>query len=388
MDQSHSKTAAAGFTAVNKMATSNSYLFTPPDHVSDSFSSQEHEPQTSQTKSWEFKLPPIQGHTPPASPEDKVLPSLSQVAPGYPTNDPQLYPDEQTQRPTSRTPLFGPVREVSQPPTLSGLRVSSPDDLSERPQSGGVFPTVLGVTSPQEAIEYWHDRKAELKSYKAAMNTLPSPPKLRAGRHPQSIDELQLRKLSRPAGISKPRSSPKVATTPKASVTASADRPLPPRKRTPKVRPMHDFHDATFGSTQQPAKHKRAPPSKKVEHDNVNWSELPNYAPSTDTLDGSLKPLKAAWHGSGLDLSTDPDRAHLHPQELAVAATLRLTGAQYLANKRKIFQARLQSIKDGKNFTKTAAQGACSIDVNKASQLWEAFDRVGWLKESNFTQFL
>jgi hypothetical protein len=385
MDQQQSKTTAGEFTAVNKMATNN-YLFTPPEHPSDSFSSQEGERLPSHTQSWECKLPPIQGHTPPASPDSKSLPSLAQVATGFSTHDPQLYPDEQPQRPTSQTPLFRPEREASPAPTLSRLQISSPEQAPEKPRRSEIFPTILGVSSPQEALEYWYSRVGELKSFRAAVNKLPSPKTTHSWRDP--ADEQQLRRISRSAGITKQRSTPKQATKPKASAAASADRPLPPRKRTPKVRPMHDFHDGTFTPAQQAAKHKRAPPSKKVEHDNVNWSELPNYAPPLSTLDGSLKPLKAIWHGSAVDLSTDPDREHLHPQELVIAATLRLSCAQYLSNKRKIFQARLQSIKDGKNFTKTAAQGACSIDVNKASQLWEAFDRVGWLKESWFQQYL
>ena len=89
-----------------------------------------------------------------------------------------------------------------------------------------------------------------------------------------------------------------------------------------------------------------------------------------------------------LDLDKDPDRELLHPQELAVAAKLRLSCAQYLTNKRKIFRARLQTLKDGKNFTKTAAQGACAIDVNKASQLWDAFNRVGWFDEKWYAAHL
>jgi len=79
-----------------------------------------------------------------------------------------------------------------------------------------------------------------------------------------------------------------------------------------------------------------------------------------------------------LDLSNDPDRDLLHPSELKVASTLRLTCAMYLTSKRRIFIGRVAALRRGKEFRKTDAQQACKIDVNKASKLWAAFDKVGW----------
>ena len=66
----------------------------------------------------------------------------------------------------------------------------------------------------------------------------------------------------------------------------------------------------------------------------------------------------------------------LTPAEYAVAGELRLHAQQYLANKRRMFGKRLWCLKSGKNFTKTSAQNACNIDVNKASKLWEAYEKV------------
>ena len=48
----------------------------------------------------------------------------------------------------------------------------------------------------------------------------------------------------------------------------------------------------------------------------------------------------------------------------------------------------MQAYKDGKNFTKTAAQGVCAIDVNKASQLWDAFQKVGWFEEHWYEKYM
>jgi hypothetical protein len=85
------------------------------------------------------------------------------------------------------------------------------------------------------------------------------------------------------------------------------------------------------------------------------------------------------WKGQPIDLSKDPHARLLHPDEVALAGNLRLDCATYLTSKRRIFERRLQCLKTGKEFRKTDAQQACKIDVNKASKLWTAFDKVGWL---------
>jgi hypothetical protein len=89
-----------------------------------------------------------------------------------------------------------------------------------------------------------------------------------------------------------------------------------------------------------------------------------------------------------LDLSQDPDRHHLSPAELSLASTLRLSCATYLCSKRRIFEARVRALRIGKEFRKTDAQQACKIDVNKASKLWTAYDRVGWFDSEHFQQYL
>ena len=369
---------------------STSYLWTPPENVGDSFSRDDGE-KMAVVERWQEpagnKLPPLQAHTPPASPEMNTLPSIA-AATGYSSShdSPLFSDDSQRDQAASQTPLFEREREQSPSPLTNYQYPESAvrSSISREPQPEA-FPACLGVRTEQDARQYYEDRLAEFRRLRAYQ--LPSP-RYSASAERDRETRRQIHSLSKPAHVSKPRSTSKTVAKPKAPVSTSPVKTSPPKRRTPKARTIPDFVDAAFPSTSQGTKHKRAPPSKKVEGDNVNWAELPDYAPSTSTLDLNPKSLKASWHGNPLDLSADPDRAHCHPQELAVAGTLRLSVAQYLTNKRKIFQARLQSIKDGKNFTKTAAQAACSIDVNKASQLWEAFDRVGWLKESWFQQFL
>ena len=373
------------FTAVN------GYMWTPPEQVEDSFSQESAPPPA--PKAWH--LPPIQPHTPPTSPEFRNLPSIASAT-GFTSSDAPLYPEQRTDRARSHTPppLFETDRTAVEPEAQAAPsgEVRSQTDIrpaprpTSKPSPVEIFPTILGVKNAEDALRYWRSRISELREIPGAGTKLPSPQKSRSPERDEFTKQ-QLRRISKPAGVSK--STPQAVKRPKApAVTSRPERPSPPKaRRTPKPRTNSDFLNDAWPTT-QPTKHKRAPPSKKVEDDTKNWSELPDYAPPTSTLDGTGKTLKASWHGTSLDLSSDIDKVHLHPQEYAVAQALRLSCASYLFNKRKIFGARLQAIKDGKNFTKTAAQGACSIDVNKASQLWEAFDKVGWFKEELFAKYL
>lgn len=119
-------------------------------------------------------------------------------------------------------------------------------------------------------------------------------------------------------------------------------------------------------------------------HVDTSFEELPDYCPSTSTLDHQT--FAVEWKGHPIDLSTDPHRHLLHPQEIALAATLRLDCATYLTSKRRIFERRLEKFHHGKPFRKTDAQQACRIDVNKASKLWTAFEAVGWLRRERICE--
>ena len=110
-----------------------------------------------------------------------------------------------------------------------------------------------------------------------------------------------------------------------------------------------------------------------------DFALLPDFCPPLDSLPERSNSLKVDWKGTPLDLSTDPHRNMLHPDELLLAASLRLDCATYLTSKRRIFMRRVECLEIGKEFRKTDAQQACKIDVNKASKLWMAYDKVGWL---------
>jgi hypothetical protein len=119
-----------------------------------------------------------------------------------------------------------------------------------------------------------------------------------------------------------------------------------------------------------------------------DFDSLPDYTPSILTLPNTPGCLKVDWKGNPLDLSKDPNRALLHDEELSLAAALRLDCATYLTSKRRIFMRRIECAKIGKEFRKTDAQQACKIDVNKASKLWTAYERVGWLDPTHIERFL
>ena len=160
---------------------------------------------------------------------------------------------------------------------------------------------------------------------------------------------------------------------------------LPRIKRTPKPSPMTKLMGFPVkGRSETPD---RMPGAKR---EDVDFNALPNFAPSTSTLPkGNPKILKADWPSNNiLNLSNDPDRDALHEAELNLAGTLRLSCATYLCSKRRIFEARVNALRIGKEFRKTDAQQACKIDVNKASKLWTAFDKVGWFTKDYFQKYL
>lgn len=122
---------------------------------------------------------------------------------------------------------------------------------------------------------------------------------------------------------------------------------------------------------------------------NISWEKLPDYSPPTSSIPmDNTKALRIEWKGSPMDLSYDPLKSHLHPAEVVLAQILRLPCDLYLDSKRRLFLEKVYRMKKGLPFRRTDAQKACKIDVNKASRLFAAFEKVGWLNDSNFKQHL
>lgn len=174
------------------------------------------------------------------------------------------------------------------------------------------------------------------------------------------------------------------APTKRAVVAQPRVHRTPRIKRTPRATPNQkavDSFEAPPSSTSKP------PRALGTNRDDIDYNSLKDFSPPIETLGGNSKALKADWKGQMLDLSNDPDRHLLSPAELNLAATLRLSCATYLCSKRRIFEARVRALNVGKEFRKTDAQQACKIDVNKASKLWTAYERVGWFKPEHFQEY-
>ncbi|GME99683.1 unnamed protein product [Ambrosiozyma monospora] len=121
---------------------------------------------------------------------------------------------------------------------------------------------------------------------------------------------------------------------------------------------------------------------------NFDYKQITDYSPPLSTLPSNPRCLKTEWKGQSMDLSDDPLRSELHPAEVQLASTLRLPCKVYLDSKRRIFAEKVKRSRAGLQFRRTDAQKACKIDVNKASRLYASFEKVGWLNDSNFKQYL
>ncbi|CDK25339.1 unnamed protein product [Kuraishia capsulata CBS 1993] len=120
-----------------------------------------------------------------------------------------------------------------------------------------------------------------------------------------------------------------------------------------------------------------------------NYEAITDYCPPLDSLPANnTKCLKTEWKGQPMDLSQDPLIGKLHPAEVVLASVLRLPGNVYLDSKRRLFAEKVSRSRKGLPFRRTDAQKACKIDVNKASRLFAAFEKVGWLQDKNFTKFM
>ncbi|KAG1057621.1 hypothetical protein G6F43_000540 [Rhizopus delemar] len=84
--------------------------------------------------------------------------------------------------------------------------------------------------------------------------------------------------------------------------------------------------------------------------------------------------------GTPLNIQSMPYYELLHPGEVNIASTLRLSPEQYLKCRRSLILAAEQFDKLNVKFRKSDAQKCVRIDVNKTSALWCVFNALGWFK--------
>lgn len=122
----------------------------------------------------------------------------------------------------------------------------------------------------------------------------------------------------------------------------------------------------------------------------TDWESLPDYCPSAaQTLaPNNSRALSTEWKGQSMNLNNDSIIQKLHPAEIHLASVLRLPGNVYMDSKRRLFLEKFTRFKKRLPFRRTDAQKACRIDVNKASRLFAAYEKAGWLNDSHFEKFL
>ncbi len=160
--------------------------------------------------------------------------------------------------------------------------------------------------------------------------------------------------------------------------------------------PEHDSHSSDFAAPAslppKKRRRRRRPTTRKANSATTrydyDYTKLPDFCPSTSILPENSRCMKTEWKGQSMDLDDDPLIKELHPAEIMLASTLRLPCKVYLDSKRRIFAEKVHRMKQHLPFRRTDAQKACKIDVNKASRLYVAFEKVGWFNESNFKKYM
>jgi hypothetical protein len=319
---------------------------TPIDNFNRTSPEQTMSPQKKQSYSLQAGRFPI---SPPVSPLTKIL--ASEESPSLVTRDPILYPNAESSQVTSaQVSLFDDesvatrravmTKHVAAVRQSSLFREASPP-LQDHYELALEFQSqIFRKFSESNRREWLNRERAQLIVDQAMRNGMRKYPTLAPatqGSRPRAL------KGSGPVKANKVIKQPRPPKSPK-----------PPR------------------ATPEPG-------SKRVVREDKDFNSLPDLCPPVSSLPTKPNSLKVEWRGAPIDLRKDPNTDLLHPDELSLAANLRLDCATYLTSKRRIFIARTECLRIGREFRKTDAQQACKIDVNKASKLWQAYEKVGWL---------
>ncbi|KAK7946035.1 uncharacterized protein PG986_010356 [Apiospora aurea] len=334
--------------------------------------------------------------SPPISPETRMhdnafSPSVSPKTTNTPCKDPILYPtrhDLLINSPPQR-PLFAPDESVA------AQRIVD-EHVHARSQA------LFRQASPPQREDYelalfFKSQLLEDRRAGARHNQFRLHPILAA--KPQPIRH-HIQRVVKPAAPKAVKAaSQHVKSAPQHSHQHQQPQPQPQQQQQPPApapRPIRSNPPPIRAVPAQPARVPKSPTpdasARRIvapNREDKDFLSLPDICPPLSTLPASKSnSMKVDWKGAPIDLSADPHRDLLHPDELALAANLRLDCATYLTSKRRMFMKRLDCLRIGKEFRKTDAQQACKIDVNKASKLWTAFDKVGWLEKHHVAPYV
>ncbi|KAL7621607.1 hypothetical protein AAE478_008932 [Parahypoxylon ruwenzoriense] len=327
------------------------------------------------------RMGPIPPLSPPISPATKTDDHPANVVStaNAPVKDPILYPAQDISGSPQQRPLFIQDDSIDARRIVDEHVVSRPTDLfrESTPPRPEEYELMLYFSSQvmkkyKENPASWLRRERALlladRRAGARNNQFKLQPILPA-KQPQVRKETQRVKTTKPPKVTKPTQPHAAAARPIRSYPSAG--PSQPSNRPP-------------SSTPDPSPRRAVAPNRE----DKDFESLPNYCPPTNSLPNKANSLKVDWKGTPIDLSNDPHRHLLHPDEVSLAANLRLDCATYLTSKRRMFMRRLECLRVSKEFRKTDAQQACKIDVNKASKLWMAFDKVGWLDKAWMASYL
>jgi hypothetical protein len=364
-----------------------STLISPPDAVYDDFSSSavarilpqvaaDHKPPMRSQHDGP-PSPPIsnQSNSPLEQAKHNISPTPSL---SIPVKDPILFPNRET--PSRPVPLFGPQEStVAEQDTdriiHEHIRATAQSNEGQRPTEEE-YRMVLRFKSnvmqqfQANQIRWLNQEKALLAADRAA--SYHSRPSSMYHARPVAKPRLVQPQPARPQAI---RSNVNRVQKP-----VKGKEPRVTKQQAP--RPIRTSPGTTVRSTIRVI----STPEPRVRtvapnREDKNFNSVADYCPPLSSLGN--KSLKVDWKGNALDLSKDPHAHLLHPEEINLAANLRLDCATYLTSKRRIFESRRECFlrTPPKPFRKTDAQQACNIDVNKASKLWTAYDSVGWFDD-------
>ncbi|KAL4786670.1 hypothetical protein BJX76DRAFT_80278 [Aspergillus varians] len=284
------------------------------------------------------------------------------------SRDPVLFPRHESISEIADEPLFGPMLPSS-PEALMEQHINSHMARFQNKLNKPTRDEYLLALScvPIVSAQYNRNPAAWAKEERETLERQ----LVMMNRHRPELSDGRLKRIAPAPTKRVVPAQPRVQRTPRVKRTP---------KSTPKQKALDSFDVHTPNSK----------PSRTIgtSRDDTDFSSIKDYSPSLEILGGNAKALKADWKGQMLDLSNDPERHLLSSAEINLAATLRLSCATYLCSKRRIFEARVRALRVGKEFRKTDAQQACKIDVNKASKLWTAYERVGLFNAGYFQEYL
>ncbi|KAL9557121.1 hypothetical protein MBANPS3_001539 [Mucor bainieri] len=150
--------------------------------------------------------------------------------------------------------------------------------------------------------------------------------------------------------------------------------------------PVTQTHQPTFSALLNTERNvKKSKTDAAAAYDNVDITmsdetifQDPEWIPDMEAFD-AVPAVRVVWKGSPLSIDHLPYYELLHPGEVHIASTLRLTPEQYLKCRRSLILAAQEFDKLHIPFRKSDAQKCVRIDVNKTSTLWSVFSRLGWL---------